>query len=449
MVETDKIKLQILNKKFNQTIFFLFGDAGEIAKCSMKNKEKDAGVRNTLKINNEAFVDIWLEDQWKCRDFLGRITVSFLEIFDKGKPAPKFYKDETFEVNYRPKIYSSSESFANVFDIDAHLDYEVWFYPEDYTKELNIKKTDKDFIKDTKIQIYEDILHNMTYKPFTDLVFKTLQNIPNVTNRFFGFDKKFFELPDNMDTLTDLTHKIKVLTEDFQNFYLLDQFGEYRIINSYLSKLTIKSSSNESAGFIKTKSVEKILRQRRTEIDKVELGMGTNIERLIHDIKCMRFSFYDQQKKRRIVLSPDYTMLNRKGNIYEHNIYFACILLNYISEKPIEYKNYLDEANKALENIQEEYEEEEKNDNANINGNGKDHNNNNNLKDKDSDLNKDEILKDKNSSTINLIDKDNGKDGNDENNLKLNENDDNKKKGKDKGKDKGYMKRKNVEIINL
>jgi hypothetical protein len=44
----------------------------------------------------------------------------------------KFYKDETFEVSYRPKIYSSSESFLNVFDIDAHLDYEVWFYPEDY-----------------------------------------------------------------------------------------------------------------------------------------------------------------------------------------------------------------------------------------------------------------------------------------------------------------------------
>ena len=189
MVETDKIKLQILNKKFNQTIFFLFGDADEINKCNLNNKDKDIKVRNTLRINNEAFIDIWLEDQWKCRDFLGRITVSFLEIFDKGKPAPKFYKDETFEVSYRPKIYSSSESFLNVFDIDAHLDYEVWFYPEDYTKELNIKKTDKEFIKDTKIQIYEDILKDMTYRPFTDLVTKTLQNVPNVTDRFFGFDE--------------------------------------------------------------------------------------------------------------------------------------------------------------------------------------------------------------------------------------------------------------------
>lgn len=399
-------------------MFFLFGDAGEMAKCNMRTREKDAGIRNTLKINNEAFVDIWLEDQWKCRDFLGRITVSFLEIFDKGKPAPKFYKDETFEVNYRPKIYSSSESFANVFDIDAHLDYEVWFYPEDYTKELNIKKTDKDFIKDTKIQIYEDILQNMTYKPFTDLVFKTLQNVPNVTNRFFGFDRKFFELPDNMDTMTDLTAKIKDLTDDFKNFYILDQFGEYRIINSYLSKLTIKSSFNESAKFIKIKSVEKILRQRRTEIDKVELGMGSNMESLIHYIKCVRFSFYDQQKKRRIVLSPDYVMLNRKGNIYEHNIYFACILLNYISESPIEYKNYLEEANKALENIQEEYEEED----------------NNQMKDKESDMKNEEISgnKDKNTSTLNLIEKD--KD-NPEDNLKLNEKD-TKKKGKDKSKKK-------------
>jgi hypothetical protein len=259
--------------------------------------------------------------------------------------------------------------------------------------------------------------------------------VPNVTNRFFGFDKKFFELPDNMDTLTDLTHKIKVLTDDFQNFFLLDQFGEYRIINSYLSKLTIKCSSNESANFIKTKSVEKILRQRRTEIDKVELGMGTNLESLIHYIKCMRFSFYDQQKKRRIVLSPDYVMLNRKGNIYEHNIYFACILLNYISEKPIEYKNYLEEANRALENvIQEEYEEED--DKKNIN---------NKNKEKESDvINKDEILKDKNTSSIGLIDKE-GKDNDNENNLKLNDsgndNDKDKKKGKEKDNKKNDKKK--------
>ena len=56
--------------------------------------------------------------------------------------------------------------------------------------------------------------------------------------------------------------------------------------------------------------------------------------------------------KKRIILSPDYVMLNKKGSIYEHNIYFACLLLNYYStlysnNDKIKYKKILE--NKAEE----------------------------------------------------------------------------------------------------
>ena len=317
---------------------------------NMENKK--IKITNTLKINNEACVDIWLEDSYKCRDFLGRINISFLEVFDKGKPAEKKYKDESFEVYYRPKVYSGTEGFINVFDIDAHLDYEVWFYPELYTKDLNIKKNDPIFKKDTKIKKYEELLVNQANDTYAYNLKKVFLEIINLKNRFFGFDKDNFKLIQEVDTIQNLTDKIKHLPEEFQNFYVLDQFGEYRIINSYLSKLTVRTPSNENAISIKNTSVEIILRQKRTDIDKVEIGLGDNIESLMHYIKCLRFSQYDNIDKKRIILSPDYVMLNKKGSIYEHNIYFACLLLNYYStlysnNDKIKYKKILE--NKAEE----------------------------------------------------------------------------------------------------
>ncbi len=329
-----------------------------MSKCNLKPEIKQIAITNTLKINNEAYVDIWLEDVYKCRDFLGRVTISFLDIFDKGKPDDKRYKDENFEVNYRPKIYSGSESFINVFDIDADLDYEVWFYPENYTKDLNIKKTDKEFQKDQKIKIFEDILkEHKNNEGFKYEIRKTILNIPNSINRFFGFDNKDFEIIREVDTLKGLAESIDSLENEIKNFYILDQFGEYRIINSYLSKLTVKTVSNENAESIKTNSVEKILRQKRTDIDKVEIGIGDTFEGLIHYIKCMRFSSYDNTKKKRILLSPDYIMLNRKGNVFEHTIYLACILMNKETENEIIYQKLLDKINQNLiDNINENFE---------------------------------------------------------------------------------------------
>lgn len=361
-----------------------------MAKCNLKPDAKHRAITDTLKINNEAYVDIWLEDSYKCRDFLGRITISFLDIFDKGKPADKKYKDETFEVNYRPKIYSGSESFLNVFDIDAHLDYEVWIYPENYTKDLNIKKTDKAFQKEQKIKKFEDILEGQKNEGFQLDVKKTLLNIPNTPLRFFGFDNKYFEIIREVDTMKGLDETIAGLSDEIKNYYLLDQLGEYRLINSYLSKLTIKADPNENAYSIKTNTVEKILRQKRTDIDKVELGIGNSYESLMHYIKCMRFcAYYDNSKKRRILLSPDYVMQNRKGNIYEHTIYFACILLNKESENEIINQKYLEKMNQKI-TISEEPEEGQ-NDKTGANGR------------KNLETKGDEVLKDKNTSSVNLI----------------------------------------------
>ena len=363
-----------------------------MAKCNYKTDEKYRAIKDTLKISNEAFVDIWLEDSYKCRDFLGRIAISFLDIFDKGKPEEKRYKDETFEINYRPKIYSGSESFLNVFDIDAHLDYEVWFYPESYTKDLNIKKTDKDFQKEKKIKKFEDILEGQVNEGFKQDVKKILLNIHNTHNRFFGFDNKNFEIIKEVDSMKGLDETILQLSDEIKNFYLLDQFGEYRLINSYLSKLTVIADPNENAYSIKINSVEKILRQKRTDIDKVELGIGNSYESLMHYIKCMRFSYYDNSKKRRILLSPDYVMLNRKGNIYEHTIYFACILLNKESENEIIYQKYLEKNDqKNLSAVDEPVEAHQEIENKAVNRKK-------GLESKD-----DEILKDKNTSSFNLI----------------------------------------------
>lgn len=362
-------------------------------KCNLKQDLKQEKIKDTLKINNEAFVDIWLEDSYKCRDFLGRIAISFLDIFDKGKPGDKKYKDETFEVNYRPKIYSGSESFLNVFDIDAHLDYEVWFYPENYSKDLNIKKSDKHFQKDNKIKKFEDILEGQMDENFRIDVQKTILNISDTVNRFFGFDNKNFEIIKEVDTMKGLDESLNKISDEIKNFYLLDQLGEYRLINSYLSKLTVKADSNENAFSIRDYNVETILRQRRTDIDKIELGIGDSYESLMHYIKCMRFSsYYENNKKKRIMLSPDILMLNRKGNIYEHTIYFACILLNKESEKKIIYKRYLD---KKIEiNSQPLVEPTEpQNNKENKFSRGK----------KLSETKTDDVLRDKNMSSINLI----------------------------------------------
>lgn len=298
-------------------------------------------------------------------------------------------------MNYRPKVYSSSESFLNVFDIDAHLDYEVWFYPEEYTKDLNIKKSDQVFQKDNRVQIYEKILQAQRDDKFKNELKKYFFSVTNLSTRFFGFDNKHFELIDELDTMTKLKDRIKDLSEEMQCFYILDQLGEYRIINSYLSKLTIKSFSNESADHIKQETVEIILRQKRTEIDKIEIGIGDTIEGLMHYVKCMRFSQYDSAKKRRILLSPDYVMMNRKGSVYEHNIYFACILLNYLNEKKdITYEKYIEKMAKRELDIVNELPDEEDNNNKN---------DRNLSKIKESEGKENETLKEKNVSSNNLI----------------------------------------------
>jgi len=416
-LETDKIKLQILNKKFNQYFYFLFGEANEMSKCNLSIDLKHRAVKDTLKVNNEVFIDIWLEDVYKCRDFLGRVTLSLLDIFDKGKPNDRKYKDDNFEVSYRPKISSSSDSFVNVFDIDAHLDSEVWFYPEAYTKDLNIKKNDKIFQKVTKIKKYEDIMEGNKNEGFKTELKKVFFSIPNCTTRFYGFDYKNFEIIKELDTMKGVDETIKDLSDEIKNFYVLDQFGEYRIINSYLSKLTVFSDSNEYSESIKNNSVEVIIRQKRNDIDKVELGIGDSYESLMHYIKCMRYSYYDNVKKKRILLSPDIVMLNKKGNVFEHAIFFTCILLNKVSEKEIIYEKYLEQSHEKTEDVTEDNESDKTLANTKIEG-------------KETEA---LLSKDKNTSSINLLgDSEKSTNAEDISKLNIKANQDNKKNSDEK-----------------
>jgi hypothetical protein len=96
--ETVRIPIQSTEKKFNQHIYFHFGVNKSILK---ENKDKRLqSIIENLKLTNEVSVCLWIEDAYKCLDFIGKFNILLIDIFEKGKFEEKKYKkDDNSEIS--------------------------------------------------------------------------------------------------------------------------------------------------------------------------------------------------------------------------------------------------------------------------------------------------------------------------------------------------------------
>lgn len=359
------------------------------------SSEKREYLETILKQNNQADISIWIEDSFGCRDFLGRVEINLLDIFTKGEKTKISYmnKNMSTETIYEPKFYHNPKK-QGVLAIDEKLDfslsYDIWFYPEEFS---NVEKLDLSFAKLNKNQLshrknfYEKLenLHSQIF--FVNNYIKKRKAIENeypmfYKERFFGFkNNSRSSFKRGSFILNNKIYNSNSNTEHFEDiirgFYVKDQFGNTRILNSYLSKLTIETDFNDYASelikiliddeisnsnnkkninevdlrknkkaqnnkfdlindFYDDNKLKNIITDGNSLISKFKPGIGRNIRSYLHFVGCIRYSELDFNKENVLINSPDFVLKNRKGSVYEHAILLACLLINFYNKKNIE-----------------------------------------------------------------------------------------------------------------
>jgi hypothetical protein len=186
------------------------------------------------------------------------------------------------------------------------------------------------------IDSVDEILKNVI-EEYNDLKIKLKGQYSDFQNRFFDFIEDEKEKEKNKN--------------DRPIFQIKDQNGILRVVNSYLSKLTIQEFKLEEVflGF----EMDLIIKER-AKYEKIILPIN-NIKGLVHYVKCIR---YTSSTNEHLMLSPDYFAQTKKGTKYEHSIFLACLVMNVYSNK-----FQLRDDDELKDEIEKEYEkrmEEEK-----------------------------------------------------------------------------------------
>jgi hypothetical protein len=321
-LETKRIPIQQNDKKFNQHLYFVFDTKYEIIKQGIEKRTED--IKNQLKSNqNEISVNLWIEDSFTCLDYLGKFTIELINVIEKGKLMEKKYmKDDSTEITYMPKVYKV-DGLGELFNSantrnEVRMTYEVWFFPEEYTKNAyftkdSIKRQEK--VDPQILQLGEILRENK--EDFEQVKLDSERLFTEIRNRFFDFTSL------KSDNLKE---------EDLLMFQVFDEDSKPRLINSYLAKLTLATCEiPECLTDDGKKSIQDMLKDKEF-LEKVKLPLS-NEKALMHYVRCIR---YINHTSGNVMVSPDCFMQSRKGTKYEHAIYLACIMMNYYSvEKDI------------------------------------------------------------------------------------------------------------------
>jgi len=227
--ETTKLPFQN-TLKLNQELYFLFGVDKSIINEPME-KRSDEILKNLKTVKNEVVINLWAEDIFGCRDFIGQMILELIDIFEAGKNVEKRYQiDSTTEEVYFTRVFSGQQSFSSaLLKENISLDYEYWFYPEKFPKgitDLNrthIKK--QEHVNPVLEQVKNCVI---TAKDDVKKIIEKQKQENEGVERFWDFKIKKDEEESQ--------------GEQIEMFYVKDQNNQKRLLNSFLSKLTIKGS---------------------------------------------------------------------------------------------------------------------------------------------------------------------------------------------------------------
>ena len=103
-----------------------------------------------MKSKNEVCVKLWLEDSYRCQDFLGQFEFYLIDIFEKGVKDVREFKRDDKIIPYYTRVLKDQSQFESSYTKQENfiLDYEVWLYPSSFTNAVeltrdNIKKSDR------------------------------------------------------------------------------------------------------------------------------------------------------------------------------------------------------------------------------------------------------------------------------------------------------------------
>lgn len=129
-------------KKFDQELNFLFGVNKSFIEESLDKRTKC--IQANLKLKNDVIVKLWLEDSFKCQDFLGQFTFYLIDIFEKGVKDIREFKRDDQVIPYYTRVLKDRSQFESSYTKQENfiLDYEVWFYPSSFTNAVELTRED-------------------------------------------------------------------------------------------------------------------------------------------------------------------------------------------------------------------------------------------------------------------------------------------------------------------
>ncbi len=121
---------------------YLFGISKDYIGESLEKRTNV--IKSNLKLKNEVIVKLWLEDSYKCQDFLGQFQFYLIDIFERGLKDIREFKRDDKVIPYYTRVLIDKSQFESSYTKQENyiLDYEAWFYPSSFTNAVELCRDD-------------------------------------------------------------------------------------------------------------------------------------------------------------------------------------------------------------------------------------------------------------------------------------------------------------------
>jgi hypothetical protein len=220
-----------------------------------------------------------------------------------------FADDLKKDVKYMSRIYNGKSKFESAFSLSniTKITYEAWFIT-DFPPLIDFGEKKKKSERGDKIPIQLE----QYFKFGKDLLFQDefIRIIPNIFKKY-----------------TNIPYKERL----FLQFYQVDQYNNSHLLPYYLSPISFER---------KEFSIDDISRNPNFFDYNLE-----TLDEIAHYTRCFIFS----NDKNDIWMSPDNMLKNKKGNIQDHAIFMASLMMGLKKTKTNRIK-YYEVASNLLEN---------------------------------------------------------------------------------------------------
>ena len=282
---------------FNEDIFYkiplqggLKTGKGELRPEALKQ------LGRTLEAHNEVQISVWIDPRNGVFEFIGQAKVKLKELSKGLKKSLTFYdrkkkkecRQDTRQVEIQCKLVSGFNK-----EMNTSVSLELVMFPFLDESEFTFGE-----VPSKSITRINPLVHGLLERKFDSEAYHKF-----VTSVIENFEEEI----------------TKTRLQNFKSVFIEDQVGEVHFLSTFLCPVDLKvlSKGNSRAKLVDKDKGD----QQLSDVDLIQLN---NEFEIFQFVNCLQ---YQTDLTKKLVLSPDFLMSQNKGDVSDHAILLACLLM--------------------------------------------------------------------------------------------------------------------------